>query len=245
MNNQKIIIQRDKLFAFIGWLSHGLIGLKKNWLISALVLLVTGIAAVLMLAAGLVLSKIFHSSILVFILAALVSALLAIAVALLVIAYDSHSRNLKYLLSVIWESNSLRIIFIYLLLLLMVSLGGSLLYFQLPQFEVAINISMEIVLFILQILSFIVIPLNILTKGQVKPFHVFGYGLQILGKNILAIICLLMMMFVVLSMATTVTSLLAHFIGKFALAIYVIEVWSLLTLFVFSFIPLVKNSIQH
>lgn len=243
--NNNLTIHRDKLFAFTGWLRNGFSLLRHNWLMSLLIMFVTGIAGVALLVLGVLLNRVIHSSVLIFVLAALISAILALAIALLVAVTERNEQpnKFKYLISIVWHAHSFRIVLIYLLLLLGVSLGGSLLYFQFPQHEFAISIIIELLLFVLQILSFIVLPLNILTKGTIKPFHVFAYGLQILAKNILSMVILIAVLFLALSIATSIASLLTQFIDKFALIIYVFEVWVLITVLVFSCLTAVKHSI--
>ena len=145
--------------------------------------------------------------------------------------FKSQEHKFKFVLRQIWESNSVRLIIIYLLLVALLSLGSSYLTLMLPAFENSIGLTMEVALLVLQLVSLLAIPCNIATHGTIKPFKLLALGLRALLVNFIPCFLFLLIMLLAMFVAIVVAKLAAEIIGVWALIIYVIELWLFVTWF--------------
>lgn len=129
----------------------------------------------------------------------------------------------------LWRGYSLRLIVVYVMLLLAVSLAVSYLQANWPEHWLAIKYTSEVIYLLLQLSILIALPANILLDGQIKPYHALSYALQAVVCNVLPIILFLAGMLVVLLLAIVSAQLLGHVLGKVAVVVYVIELWLLVT----------------
>ena len=84
--------------------------------------------------------------------------------------------NLKLIFRAFWQGTNLRLVIVYALLVLLVSLSCSYLLYLLPEYQAVLSYILEAALVLLQIIMLIAIPANISYQG--KPFHALAYGLR-------------------------------------------------------------------
>ncbi len=227
-NEQILIVRRVKISCFLRWISSGFMSLWLNpWrllFLSAICLSLFGF--------GLLAGSILQSNFVIVTIASLcLSLIFPLLLSCLAIAEYKQSLHedlsFKSIFSKFWQGTNLRLVFVYALLVLFVSLSCSYLLYLLPEYQAILSYILEVLLALLQIVMLIAIPANITYQG--KPFHALAYGLRAFGVNFLPCMLFLLMVFVILFAAIAVAKLVALLIGTWALIIYVLELWLFVT----------------
>lgn len=227
-NDQILIVQRVKFSAFLHWISAGAISLWLNpWrllLLSAICLSLFGFG----LLAGSVLQSNFVIVTIASLCLSLIFPLLLSCLAIAEYKQGLHEElQFKLIFRAFWQGTNLRLVIVYALLVLLVSLSCSYLLYLLPEYQAVLSYILEIVLALLQIIMLIAIPANISYQG--KPFHALAYGLRAFGVNFIPCMLFLLIVFISLFAAIAVAKLAALLIGSWALIIYVLELWLFVT----------------
>ncbi len=145
--------------------------------------------------------------------------------------FVSQKHKVNFILNQIWETQSVRLIVIYLLLVLLISLSGSYLTIILPNLDFQIDVFMEILLLVLQLVALLAMSTNVANHGAIKPFKLLFAGLRALIYNFIPCLLFLIVILFGLFVAIAVAKLAAEIIGVWALIIYVIELWVFITWF--------------
>lgn len=214
------------------WCYQGLKLLREN---PVSILLVSGACLVLFLL-GFFAARFLRSGFTLVLLASVgVSVVFPLTLICLGVVVNSNftlrQNKAKFMFSQIWETHSVRLIMIYLLLVLLISLSGSYLTIIFPAFNFQIGVIMELLLLILQLVSLLALPTNVATCGRIKPFKLLLSGLHGLFFNFIPCLLFLIVILLGLYIAIAVAKLAAEIIGVWALIIYVIEVWVFITWF--------------
>ncbi len=137
--------------------------------------------------------------------------------------------SLSGVCTVLLQGYTLRLIVNYLLLVVSISLATSYLEARYPVHLALINGISFLAFLVMQILLLIALPSNIMLDGAVKPFHALFYALKSLCLNFLQYL----MLFLGLGLSFLLILALAYgcskLIGAWAILIYIIGLWLLLT----------------
>jgi hypothetical protein len=227
-NNQVLIVQRVKVSYFLRWIITGAASLWLNpWR-----LLLLSAACLSLFGLGLFAGSILQSNFVIVTIASLCLSLIfplllsCLAIAELKQSYHEELQ-FKLIFRQFWQGTNLRLVIVYALLVLLVSLSCSYLLYLLPEYQAVLSYILETILALLQIIMLIAIPANISYQG--KPFHALAYGLRAFGVNFIACMLFLLVVFVILFAAIAVAKLVALLIGTWALIIYVLELWLFVT----------------
>lgn len=214
------------------WCYQGLKLLRKN---PISILLISGACLVLFLLGFFTASFLRSGFTLVLLASVGVSVVFPLTLTSLAIVVNSNfsaqPKKAKFILNQIWETHSVRLIVIYLLLVLLISLSGSYLTIMLPAFDFQIGVIMELILLVLQLVALLAMPTNIATRGTIKPFKLLLSALRALLFNLIPCVLFLIVILLGLFVAIAIAKLAAEIIGVWALIIYVIELWIFITWF--------------
>ena len=214
---------RVPLWSFIFWLKDGFGVLVKNWLKAFAVSLVCMLLVVIFLVIG----KLFASnSLAVMIISASLSVIFPILIACLsnlYLLFYQQQLSLKKIFKGLMQGYILRLIIVYLLLALAISIGAELIAAKLPNSVQIVNISMQSLLMLLQIVILIALPMNILASGKYLPFRALLIGLKAGIINLIPCLLFVLCFFGLLLLAIFVGLQARNLIGEYAIVVYFIE----------------------
>lgn len=220
-------INKVKFFSFINWSYFGLLEFRKSplkfMLISAVFLI---LFTIVFLLSSLYQGTFIYASSITF----LLSLMFPTGFASLVIAYREYDEvgkieALKTFRKLI-TGHSLRLIIVYVLLLMLVSLGSGYLAFIFPASQKIADYTMEVILVFLQTLILIAIPVNLLIDRNLEPFHAMWFSAKALFINLIPCMLFMLSVFLILVILIMLAKFAGLWLGKIALLFYLFELWA-------------------
>lgn len=222
----KFQINRVKINSFLLWFKSGFLVLKRHFLKTALI-------AVILLAffAGfLFLGKLFANNYIAILLVTVGLSLVfpvllgAEAASYYYLIEENQVWSLKKIFATFKQWNIIRLIIVYLLLTLLISLGGQFLTIKNEELVPIVNLVVDILLLGLQMVFFIALPTNIRFGAVIPPFRSLALGIKAIGYNFIPALAFILIMIMLLLAAVFIALPLSKIIGIYALTIYAAEV---------------------
>jgi len=219
-------INRVKLTSFLSWFKAGISVFRQHFFKTALVTVILLALFALFLGLGMVFGESYLVRVIV---AVAMSAIFPLLIGAQSISYYSltatdFSWSLKNKFARLLRWNTVRLIVIYLLLALLISLGGQYLSLKNEQLIPLANLLVDVLLLGLQLVFFIALPINILSNGQIPPFKSLLLGIKAILFNFIPTIAFMFIFLLLLLVAVFIALPLTKFIGLYALIIYALEI---------------------
>lgn len=172
-----------------GWVKLGSKSFAKRPLLHLLTMLSIAIWLLAILAVG---GLVEFNYVLVIISTIVFNTILPVAMAAMVvtdqIAVSGQKGNyFKMVWSKLWQSGVLRLILVYVLVVVAISLADSLIITEFPATTVVANGIMQFMQIVLQIVLWIAIPAA-LRNERIMPFHMLWYSLVAIMKNLIPVV---------------------------------------------------------
>lgn len=219
-------INRVKFTSFLQWYKSGFSVLKQHFFKTALITVILIAAFAGFFAVGMLFGDSYLVRVVIAIGMSLIFPLLIGAQAgnYFCLVSNPAEWSLKKIFAGLTKWNIIRLIVTYLLLALLVSLGGQYLQLQYNELTPLINIVVDILLVALQLILFIALPINILAGGKILPFKSLSLGIRAIIRNFTPALAFIFILLLLLLVAVFIALPLVKFIGIYALIVYVLEI---------------------
>lgn len=150
--------------------------------------------------------------------------------ACLVVTNEIYQKNIsgcnyfKYIFSRLWQSESFKLIFIYVLIGVAISLASYFLTISVPELSRIIDIITKIAMTLLFMISWIAIPTNLRSNGKIQPFHLLWYSLIAVMKNFIPIVLFVVLNVIILLLILVVGYLATEFLHVWGYAVLIVGI---------------------
>jgi hypothetical protein len=230
--NLAIQIKRVALLSFIFWIKDGFMLMWRN----ALKTLTISAIWMIVFAVFMIVGKLFAANYIASIIISIgLSLILPLLIASLAAAVELIGRaepwRFRQVFALLRPGATIRLIIIYVLMSLVISLGSQYLAGLFPANEIIFNLVMDVLLLFLQLVILISLPMSVYQRGITLPFRALGIGLRGLVINFIPCILFLICIFLLILLALAIALLFTKLLGEYALIIYIIEMVLFLTCF--------------
>lgn len=177
-----------------------------------------------------VLSMINESFIFLLICFTLSAYIMPLNMACLVVTNEIYQKNIsgcnyfKYIFSRLWQSESFKLIFIYVLIGVAISLASYFLTVNIPELSQIIDIITKVAMTLLFVISWIAIPTNLRSNGKIQPFHLLWYSLIAVMKNFIPIVLFAVLNIVILLLILVLGYLAVGLLHAWGYAVLIIGI---------------------